>query len=148
MNQNLIERYYIIPEISRLLSNLDIRKKVGVTHHLKFIKLIFESVTYVGEGRFTAKFSHYSEHYFSLIRFVENHYNASKNVDTPYKKEQVLRMMNSFGISKGQAVISQTFSTSHPYVVAIRENGGELSLAALELMMSQAQWKVVLATPA
>jgi len=82
MNPELIERLLFIPVLTKLFEDLNIRKKVGITHFSRYLKLFFSEIK-LNEGQLSLVLIPQNIHLYSLLRFFSS---VTTNFKIPEKK--------------------------------------------------------------
>jgi predicted NACHT family NTPase len=80
MNPELVERVLIIPQLERLEQLIGLKKKLGMTHYLRFLKNEILAIGIDDKGRFRMIAPH-RQHRFTSMKFAAASCGVSKQVE-------------------------------------------------------------------
>ncbi len=140
LNTELVERELLLPRLKELFKKLGVKRKVGITHYLAFMKQEFLHIAYDEEDDWRLRAASRLEKtfdYCSIVVFTVNRIPGFK-FDDYFSRKRVARLAKKHFRSTKEATISlDQCSYRHPLIVDLATEGGAFSQTYLELAHQQ-----------
>lgn len=71
LNPDLVERHFLVPKLNQLFMSMGVKKKIGITHFTRYLKIMFETILVTNDSIF-ASINNTPPGYFNVVRYVFN----------------------------------------------------------------------------
>ena len=136
MDPYAVEKYYILPAIDRLRKEIKVRKQVGVTHLLRYLRLMFKKFELMDRGRPGANLAAYFKNNsdFHDLHFIRRIYNEEFSSDlSPAHVTLEETFRKEYG--ENSSIQCTSFRTSSPVLRALMDCPGWLGALDLQCVI-------------
>lgn len=131
IDPELIERVLLIPMLDKIFTQIGVKKRIGVTHATKYLKLAFENFSLDDDILATNRKSSNNTH--RLVRLIVGHCGNYCWPDEKYFEKHRKSMVRKYGKSE-KYIIYSTSQITHrdPFVIDILKSKGNFSIEYLQ----------------
>jgi len=134
-----VEQHYLLPAIQRVKQQIGFKRSVGVSHFLKYIRLLFSSFENSTDEQRGISATIADSSLFHAIRFAHSHYaQLPESMDQATRDSQRPAFEASFEAEFGDAtrVPASRFATNGPFVRALMQSSGHWGIAYLRQVLA------------
>lgn len=139
MNPNLVERDFLIPKLNGLFKKIGVRRKVGITHFVRFMKLTLGSVSRHDGNSIMATILESEAGYFDIVQFaIRTGPETSRDTIGKFDRAKQKKFIRKyFGKDKPEVYKLSTLTHRSPFFWDLSSLGGVFSITCLEAAYSE-----------
>ena len=138
MNPGVVEREVLVPRLKTVFDEIGVRRSVGITHALRFLKAHFSDVSVRPEVLFLRSQGKLETSGFSVLAFAYQH--CVRDEDKLFDEKRMAAFREKYSTSAGSMLDLSKLSVRSPFIREWLELGGLFSVRGLQSVLQLSRY--------